>query len=181
MMFAILKAFVCLTAVGFAIVVLIPGADATVNGSHGHAVSTNNNNNNNTDDGWSFWHALRPIDEGRSVSSVEYELPFWFSANFQPSFDEHGASMEQWDASNPTDQRDPLFFSAGRQQRPRLRRAATELHRCATCQMNFNRLEHLKRHERSRHSDERPFACDFCGRTFKRQDNFATHLRIHQK
>lgn len=47
-------------------------------------------------------------------------------------------------------------------------------HICATCQRSFNRLEHLKRHERS-HTKEKPFECPECTRCFARRDLLLRH------
>lgn len=44
---------------------------------------------------------------------------------------------------------------------------------------NFGRREHLKRHEKSVHSGERPFECGYCKRTFSRSDNFGSHEKTH--
>ncbi|UZJ52662.1 hypothetical protein CBS101457_001982 [Exobasidium rhododendri] len=46
---------------------------------------------------------------------------------------------------------------------------------CGKC---FKRSEHLKRHVRSIHTDEKPFTCH-CGKTFSRHDNLNQHARVH--
>ncbi|KAH7103493.1 hypothetical protein BKA62DRAFT_63175 [Auriculariales sp. MPI-PUGE-AT-0066] len=45
----------------------------------------------------------------------------------------------------------------------------------------FSRGEHLKRHTRSIHTNDRPFTCTVrgCGRTFTRHDNLLQHQRAH--
>ncbi|KIM66029.1 hypothetical protein SCLCIDRAFT_83921, partial [Scleroderma citrinum Foug A] len=50
------------------------------------------------------------------------------------------------------------------------------------CGGQFKRGEHLKRHIRSIHTDDRPWRCTFpdCGREFSRQDNLNQHLRMHK-
>ncbi|GAA5856311.1 hypothetical protein JCM9279_006418 [Rhodotorula babjevae] len=50
---------------------------------------------------------------------------------------------------------------------------------CGKC---FKRGEHLKRHVRSIHTNERPFQCQWptCKRLFSRHDNLNQHLRIHR-
>ncbi|ORY79293.1 hypothetical protein BCR35DRAFT_96626 [Leucosporidium creatinivorum] len=50
------------------------------------------------------------------------------------------------------------------------------------CGKVFRRSEHLKRHVRSIHTDEKPFQCQWpsCGRYFSRHDNLSQHLRVHR-
>ncbi|KAI9878643.1 MAG: hypothetical protein M1830_000314 [Pleopsidium flavum] len=46
----------------------------------------------------------------------------------------------------------------------------------------FERLEHLKRHDKSIHKDERPFVCKYCPtKCFSRNDNFQAHMNTHAK
>ena len=49
---------------------------------------------------------------------------------------------------------------------------------CGKC---FKRSEHLKRHVRSIHTDEKPFMCPFpnCHKRFSRHDNLNQHARVH--
>ncbi|KIJ12059.1 hypothetical protein PAXINDRAFT_83471 [Paxillus involutus ATCC 200175] len=51
-------------------------------------------------------------------------------------------------------------------------------HGCGKC---FVRGEHLKRHIRSIHTNEKPWKCTHtgCSRAFSRRDNLNQHLRIH--
>ncbi|GAA5887238.1 hypothetical protein JCM6882_002459 [Rhodosporidiobolus microsporus] len=51
---------------------------------------------------------------------------------------------------------------------------------CGKC---FKRSEHLKRHVRSIHTNEKPFQCQWpgCARFFSRHDNLNQHLRIHRE
>ncbi|AOA62545.1 Transcriptional activator [Komagataella phaffii CBS 7435] len=53
--------------------------------------------------------------------------------------------------------------------------------RCTDCSRRFRRSEHLKRHHRSVHSNERPFHCAHCDKRFSRSDNLSQHLRTHRK
>ncbi|KZV98911.1 hypothetical protein EXIGLDRAFT_726801 [Exidia glandulosa HHB12029] len=49
------------------------------------------------------------------------------------------------------------------------------------CGKGFSRGEHLKRHTRSIHTNDRPFTCPVkgCNRTFTRHDNLLQHQRAH--
>jgi len=50
---------------------------------------------------------------------------------------------------------------------------------CEICNRRFRRQEHLKRHYRSLHTQEKPFECSDCGKRFSRSDNLAQHARTH--
>ena len=50
---------------------------------------------------------------------------------------------------------------------------------CSLCSRRFRRQEHLKRHYRSLHTEEKPFECADCGKKFSRSDNLAQHARTH--
>jgi len=50
---------------------------------------------------------------------------------------------------------------------------------CEICFRRFRRQEHLKRHYRSLHTEEKPFECPECGKKFSRSDNLAQHSRTH--
>lgn len=50
---------------------------------------------------------------------------------------------------------------------------------CDLCSRRFRRQEHLKRHYRSLHTQEKPFECNECGKRFSRSDNLAQHARTH--
>ncbi|EPQ27365.1 uncharacterized protein PFL1_04904 [Pseudozyma flocculosa PF-1] len=49
---------------------------------------------------------------------------------------------------------------------------------CGKC---FKRSEHLKRHVRSIHTDDKPFVCSYpnCQKRFSRHDNLNQHARVH--
>ncbi|KAH6911135.1 hypothetical protein BKA70DRAFT_53648 [Coprinopsis sp. MPI-PUGE-AT-0042] len=50
---------------------------------------------------------------------------------------------------------------------------------CGKC---FARGEHLKRHVRSIHTNEKPHTCPYpgCGKEFSRHDNLGQHMRVHK-
>jgi 5-methylcytosine-specific restriction endonuclease McrA len=50
---------------------------------------------------------------------------------------------------------------------------------CSLCSRRFRRQEHLKRHYRSLHTQDKPFECNECGKKFSRSDNLAQHARTH--
>ncbi|KAI1213940.1 uncharacterized protein F4807DRAFT_456485 [Annulohypoxylon truncatum] len=50
---------------------------------------------------------------------------------------------------------------------------------CELCNRRFRRQEHLKRHYRSLHTQEKPFECHECGKKFSRSDNLSQHARTH--
>jgi len=52
---------------------------------------------------------------------------------------------------------------------------------CTICGKKFRRSEHLKRHNRSLHSEDKPYECFGCGKHFSRGDNMRQHARIHEK
>lgn len=50
---------------------------------------------------------------------------------------------------------------------------------CEICNRRFRRQEHLKRHYRSLHTEDKPFECRECGKKFSRSDNLSQHARTH--
>ena len=50
---------------------------------------------------------------------------------------------------------------------------------CTLCSRRFRRQEHLKRHFRSLHTQDKPFSCGECGKKFSRSDNLSQHARTH--
>ncbi|KAF5490048.1 Transcription factor steA [Colletotrichum siamense] len=51
---------------------------------------------------------------------------------------------------------------------------------CSKCPRIFNRLENLKRHQKS-HQGSLPHCCDICQREFSRSDLLKKHQRTHQR
>lgn len=47
------------------------------------------------------------------------------------------------------------------------------------CGKLFKRSEHLKRHIRSIHTNEKPYVCAICLKQFSRHDNLNQHMRVH--
>ncbi|KAF9172557.1 hypothetical protein BGX20_005378 [Mortierella sp. AD010] len=78
----------------------------------------------------------------------------------------------------------------GGQSKPKQRRASMSpdstgrVFTCifSDCCKQFKRSEHLKRHIRSVHTQEKPFTCYFpgCPKKFSRSDNLSQHVRIHR-
>lgn len=52
---------------------------------------------------------------------------------------------------------------------------------CGYCSRRFKRQEHLRRHFRSLHTQEKPFECPFCAKKFSRTDNLAQHVKVHKQ
>ncbi|KAK7937588.1 uncharacterized protein PG986_014456 [Apiospora aurea] len=46
-------------------------------------------------------------------------------------------------------------------------------------QTGFKRREHLRRHQNTKHGLRVEVTCEFCRKTFNRQDNWRQHLRLH--
>ncbi|CAH2980170.1 unnamed protein product [Chilo suppressalis] len=49
---------------------------------------------------------------------------------------------------------------------------------CTTCHKTFSRKEHLDNHVRS-HTGETPYRCEFCAKTFTRKEHMVNHVRKH--
>lgn len=59
--------------------------------------------------------------------------------------------------------------------------AEKKMYICEECSREFRRPEHLKRHYRSIHTNEKPFECVYCQKRFSRSDNLAQHERSHAR
>ncbi|KAJ3207397.1 hypothetical protein HDU67_007503, partial [Dinochytrium kinnereticum] len=47
---------------------------------------------------------------------------------------------------------------------------------CRHCNASFRRSHDLQRHEKTRHSDSKPFKCIYCPAAFKRRDSWRKHM-----
>ncbi|KAK1574382.1 fungal-specific transcription factor domain-containing protein [Colletotrichum navitas] len=54
------------------------------------------------------------------------------------------------------------------------------LHTCSTCSRSFNRIENLKRHQKT-HQSRLPHRCVICQKEFSRSDILKKHRRVHHK
>ncbi|KAF2970195.1 hypothetical protein GQX73_g3338 [Xylaria multiplex] len=82
------------------------------------------------------------------------------------------------DSSDPTPA--PLPAPANRRGRKQsLTEDPSKTFVCELCNRRFRRQEHLKRHYRSLHTQDKPFECNECGKKFSRSDNLAQHARTH--
>ncbi|KAI0540733.1 hypothetical protein GGR58DRAFT_521401 [Xylaria digitata] len=82
------------------------------------------------------------------------------------------------DSSDPTPV--PLPAPANRRGRKQsLTEDPSKTFVCELCNRRFRRQEHLKRHYRSLHTQDKPFECNECGKKFSRSDNLAQHARTH--
>ena len=54
------------------------------------------------------------------------------------------------------------------------------LHACdhENCTYTTDHTGHLAAHKRS-HTDEKPFLCEVCGKSFPRADNLSRHIKTH--
>lgn len=103
-----------------------------------------------------------------------------------PAAQQTGAPSHESSETNPqsTSSSDPQTPSApipvGRRGRkPSLTEDPSKTFVCTLCSRRFRRQEHLKRHYRSLHTEEKPFECVDCGKKFSRSDNLAQHTRTH--
>jgi predicted RNA-binding Zn-ribbon protein involved in translation (DUF1610 family) len=51
---------------------------------------------------------------------------------------------------------------------------------CPDCGKIFSRSDHMRRHQRSVHSEQTPFQCDLCPRSYARADKLKVHRRMHE-
>lgn len=91
-----------------------------------------------------------------------------------------GAASESNESSGSEGPSAPLPAPANRRGRKQsLTEDPSKTFVCDLCNRRFRRQEHLKRHYRSLHTQEKPFECNECGKKFSRSDNLAQHARTH--
>jgi C2H2 transcription facotor len=73
-----------------------------------------------------------------------------------------------------------ITIGAGRGRKQPLMDGPSKTFACGDCDRSFHRKEHLDRHRRSVHTQEKPFECQECGKKFSRSDNLSQHARTHE-
>lgn len=81
--------------------------------------------------------------------------------------------------NNSTDSEPAPVSVKGRGRKQSLTDDPSKTFVCTLCPRRFRRQEHLKRHYRSLHTQDKPFECHECGKKFSRSDNLAQHSRTH--
>lgn len=100
----------------------------------------------------------------------------------QPNSNEQPAPDTDVQGSNPSEAPAPTPAPAPVSRRGRKQSLTDDPSKtfvCSLCSRRFRRQEHLKRHYRSLHTEEKPFECADCGKKFSRSDNLAQHARTH--
>ncbi|OAP54970.1 hypothetical protein AYL99_10670 [Fonsecaea erecta] len=93
---------------------------------------------------------------------------------------EQSNANEDNTGSSNADGSNPLTAPANRRGRKQsLTEDPSKTFVCTLCSRRFRRQEHLKRHYRSLHTQDKPFECNECGKKFSRSDNLAQHARTH--
>ncbi|OAX36503.1 hypothetical protein K503DRAFT_673978, partial [Rhizopogon vinicolor AM-OR11-026] len=79
----------------------------------------------------------------------------------------------------PTSSGEPVFALSKDKSKKGSRTYTCHVDGCGKC---FVRSEHLKRHIRSIHTNDKPWVCSVwgCERSFSRRDNLNQHMRIHK-
>lgn len=102
------------------------------------------------------------------------------SSSAQPESNEGGNNTAAPSASATTTPAAQLANPPSRRGRKQsLTEDPTKTFVCELCNRRFRRQEHLKRHYRSLHTQDKPFECHECGKKFSRSDNLSQHARTH--
>lgn len=91
-------------------------------------------------------------------------------------------SEEQKEVSADNDEADGLFKDEDSCEGESLSGTKDlEIYKCSfdECQKTFKYQTSLIMHGRCVHSDERPFICDICSKTFKTRSNLNVHIKMH--
>ncbi|CAG8950382.1 hypothetical protein HYFRA_00006875 [Hymenoscyphus fraxineus] len=111
------------------------------------------------------------VQEGTSEGHQHHSV-----ANSQSGSSEHHASHSVMGSDSGTPHAAPVN-RRGRKQS--LTEDPSKTFVCDKCNRRFRRQEHLKRHYRSLHTEDKPFECHECGKKFSRSDNLTQHARTH--
>lgn len=130
----------------------------------------NNNDNNNKEDTSSAQPVMNTAAGDNQTATAEEPMD---QASPVPS--DSNASSE--DGETPSNSAPAPTNRRGRKQS--LTEDPSKTFVCELCNRRFRRQEHLKRHYRSLHTQEKPFECGECGKKFSRSDNLAQHARTH--
>lgn len=105
------------------------------------------------------------------------------SGNEQPNSPSRDSTASEERDNSPSGSDDPNASAPAPTNRRGRKQSLTEdpskTFVCDLCNRRFRRQEHLKRHYRSLHTQEKPFECHECGKKFSRSDNLAQHARTH--
>ncbi|KAF3769029.1 hypothetical protein M406DRAFT_98857 [Cryphonectria parasitica EP155] len=89
------------------------------------------------------------------------------------------SSTPNGNASSGSDSGTPSSVPNRRGRKQSLTEDPSKTFVCELCNRRFRRQEHLKRHYRSLHTEDKPFECNECGKKFSRSDNLTQHQRTH--
>ncbi|KAH6645577.1 hypothetical protein BKA67DRAFT_117973 [Truncatella angustata] len=99
----------------------------------------------------------------------------------QSAAEEESSKAQTVENSNATDAATPNLPTPAKR-RGRKQSLTDDLTKpfvCELCSRRFRRQEHLKRHYRSLHIQDKAFECSDCGKKFSRNDNLVQHIRTH--
>ncbi|KAF8464633.1 hypothetical protein BDZ91DRAFT_795517 [Kalaharituber pfeilii] len=113
---------------------------------------------------------------------VDYITPSCSEKSTTPSPTESSSSPCPTDSSASTPSQPTIIKEAPVVRRGRKQSLTDDPSKtfvCNLCSRRFRRQEHLKRHFRSLHTQDKPFSCGECGKKFSRSDNLSQHARTH--